>query len=132
MGGCEIWSATNIGELHREAYKAERQARLKPLEPAPSFWVKDCLGDYDGVTVVSSDNISQYVQLIDKYIGGDYVILATDGFGRSDTREALRRFFEIDKESVVVAALSALAKSGQMPTSIPTEAIKKFGLVAER
>jgi len=130
--GCEIWSATNIGELHREAYKAERQARLRPLEPAPSFWVKDCLGDYDGVTVISSDNISQYVQLIDKYIGGDYVILATDGFGRSDTREKLRRFFEIDKESVVVAALSALSRQGKLDASVAQGAIDKFGIEFER
>jgi len=130
--GCEIWSATNIGELHREAVKAERQGRLRPLEPVPNFWVKDCLGDYDGVTVISTDNISQYVQLIEKYVGGDYQILATDGFGRSDTREALRRFFEIDKESVAVAALSGLARQGKIDASVAQGAIDKFGLKVER
>lgn len=130
--GCEIWSATNIGELHREAYKAERLARLKPLEPPPSFWVKDCLGDFDGVTVFSSDNISQYVQLIEKYVGGDFVILGTDGFGRSDTREALRRFFEIDKESVAAGALTALARQGKIDPSVAQGAIDKFGLKLER
>jgi len=130
--GCEIWSATNIGELHREAVKAERHGRLRPLEPVPNFWVKDCLGDFDGVTVISTDNISQYVQLIEKYVGGDYQILATDGFGRSDTREALRRFFEIDKESVAVAALSGLARQGKIDASIAQGAIDKFGLKVER
>jgi len=130
--GCEIWSATNIGELHREAIKAERQARLKPLEPAPSFWVKDCLGDYDGVTVISTDNISQYVQLIEKYVGGDYVTLGTDGFGRSDTREALRRFFEIDKESIAVAALSALARQGKIEASVAQGAIDKWDIKFDR
>lgn len=130
--GCEIWSATNIGELHREAYKAERYARLHPQEPAPSFFVKDCLGDYDGVTVLCSDNISQYPQLIEKYVGGDFVILATDGFGRSDTREALRRFFEIDKESVVVAALSALSRQGKVSPDVASGAIEKFGIKYER
>lgn len=130
--GCEIWSATNIGELHREAFKAERQARLRPLEPPPSFWVKDCLGDYDGVTVISSDNISQYAQLIEKYVGGDLVILGTDGFGRSDTREALRRFFEIDKESIVVGALSALARQGKIEAKVAQGAIDKFGIKLDR
>jgi len=130
--GCEIWSATNIGELHREAYKAERYARLHPMEPSPGFWVKDCLGDFDGVTVMSTDNISQYGQLIDKYVGGDFVILGTDGFGRSDTREQLRRFFEIDSESVAVAALSALARQNKVSAQTAADAIEKFGIKYER
>jgi pyruvate dehydrogenase E1 component len=130
--GCEIWSATNIGELHREAYKAERYARLHPLEPPPGFWVKDCLGDFDGVTVLSSDNISQYGQLLDKYVGGDFVILGTDGFGRSDTREKLRRFFEIDSESVAVAALSQLARQGKVAPQVAADAIEKFGIKHDR
>merc|ERR1712051_802075 len=116
------------GEMHREAIKAERQARLKPMEKAPSFWVKDCLGDDDGVTVISTDNISQYVQLIEKYMGGDLVILGTDGFGRSDTREALRRFFEIDKESIVVGALTALSRQGKIAPEVAQGAIDKFGI----
>jgi len=130
--GCEIWSATNIGELHREAFRKERYARLHPTEPAPKFWVKDCLGDYDGVTVFSSDNISQYPQLIEKYVGGDFVILGTDGFGRSDTREKLRRFFEIDAESVAVAALTALSRQGKVDAKVAAEAIEKFGIKYER
>jgi len=130
--GCEIWSATNIGEMHREAIKADRYARLHPAEPEPSFWVKDCLGSYDGVTVFSSDNISQYVQLIEKYVGGDLVILGTDGFGRSDTREALRRFFEIDQESIVVAALTALSRQGKIAPEVAQGAIDKFGLKHDR
>mmetsp|Transcript_69193 Transcript_69193/g.195337 ORF Transcript_69193/g.195337 Transcript_69193/m.195337 type:complete len:448 (-) Transcript_69193:62-1405(-) len=130
--GVEIWSATNIGELNREAFKAERYSRLHPMEPKKSCWVNDCLGDYDGVTVISSDNISQYHQLIEKYCGGDVVNLGTDGFGRSDTREKLRRFFEIDSESICVGALSALARQGKVDPKVAQEAIEKFGLKYER
>ncbi|OLP85969.1 Pyruvate dehydrogenase E1 component [Symbiodinium microadriaticum] len=106
----EIWSATNYGELHREAVRAERIARLSPHEAKPSCHVADCLGDWEGVTVIASDNVTAYPQLIEKYVGGELVILGTDGFGRSDTRTALRRFFEVDSESVTVAALSALSR----------------------
>lgn len=130
--GCEIWSATNIGELHREALQAERYGRLHPLEPIPDFWVKDCLGDYDGVTVFSSDNIQQYPQLIEKYVGGDFVVLGTQGFGRSDTREQLRRFFEIDSENIAVAALTALARQGRVDPAVAQNAIDKYGIKHER
>jgi len=130
--GCEVWSATNIGELNREAQRKERYARLHPMEEPPSFWVKDCLGDFDGVTVFSSDNITQLPQLIEKYIGGSCVLLGTDGFGRSDTREKLRRFFEIDQESITVAALSALARQGKISPEVATGAMEKFGVKYDR
>jgi pyruvate dehydrogenase E1 component len=129
---CEIWSATNYGELHREALLAERHARLHPGEPWPSCWAKDCLGDWDGVTVAASDNVKTVPQLIESCVGGDYVVLGTDGFGRSDTRIALRRFFEVDKESVAAAALSALARQGKISADVAAGAIEKFGLNAER
>eukprot|EP00933_Yihiella_yeosuensis_P032854 TRINITY_DN2650_c1_g1_i1.p1 TRINITY_DN2650_c1_g1~~TRINITY_DN2650_c1_g1_i1.p1 ORF type:complete len:1052 (-),score=250.25 TRINITY_DN2650_c1_g1_i1:212-3367(-) len=128
----EIWSATNYGELHREAVKADRFARLSPEKAAGSCWVKDCLGDYEGVTVAASDNITAYPELISKYVGGDFVVLGTDGFGRSDTREALRRFFEIDKESVTVAALSALSRQGKISSDVAKGAMEKYGLKIER
>jgi len=126
--GCEIWSATNIGELHREAVKCERQSRLNPDKPRAKPWVEECLGDYDGVTVFVSDNIIAYPQLIEKYIGGESTILGTDGFGRSDTRVALRRFFEIDCESVVVSALSGLSRQGKISPEAVKEAMAKYEL----
>lgn len=130
--GAEIWSATNIGELNREAVKAARYTRLHPMEPPRSCWVKDCLGDYDGVTVISSDSITQYHQLIDKYCGGDMVVLGTDGFGRSDTRDKLRRFFEIDAESIAVGALSGLARQGKLDPKVVQDAMAKFGINYDR
>jgi len=130
--GCEIWSATNIGELHREAVKCERSGRLNPDKPRPVPWVEECLGDFDGVTVFVSDNIIAYPQLIEKYMGsGEKTILGTDGFGRSDTREQLRRFFEIDKESVTVAALSGLSRQGKVSPEVVKEAMAKYECISD-
>jgi len=130
--GCEIWSAINYGELHREAAKADRYTRLHPKEPPATSWVQECLGSWDGVTVAATDNVVAVPRLIERYVGGDFVVLGTDGFGRSDTREALRRFFEVDKESIVVATLSALARQGKVSPDVVEEAMAKFGIVHER
>mmetsp|Transcript_73035 Transcript_73035/g.101247 ORF Transcript_73035/g.101247 Transcript_73035/m.101247 type:complete len:868 (-) Transcript_73035:360-2963(-) len=126
---CEVWSATNIGELHRDAVKVERHSRLHPEEPKGMPYVQECLGGFDGVTVFASDNIIAYPQLIEKYIGGEVTLLGTDGFGRSDTREALRRFFEVDKESVAVAVLSGLSRQGKISPDVVKEAIAKYDLI---
>eukprot|EP00928_Gymnodinium_smaydae_P090594 TRINITY_DN7437_c0_g1_i1.p1 TRINITY_DN7437_c0_g1~~TRINITY_DN7437_c0_g1_i1.p1 ORF type:complete len:1095 (+),score=221.43 TRINITY_DN7437_c0_g1_i1:63-3287(+) len=129
---CEIWSATNYGELHRGAVAADRYARLHPAEPVPSCWVRECLGGYDGVTVACSDNMTAVPEMIKTHVGGDFTVLGADGFGRSDTREALRRFFEVDRQHVAVAALSALARRGELDASVVTEAMAKFEIKAER
>lgn len=126
---CEIWSATNIGELYREAQECDRLGRLNPKEAVPVPWVSKCLGDFDGITVAATDNMKAFPQLIKDYVGGEYVVLGTDGFGRSDTREQLRRFFEVDKESITAAVLSALSRKGKVSADVAAEAIKKFGLV---
>jgi pyruvate dehydrogenase E1 component len=128
----EIWSATNYGELHREALSAERIGRLSPKEATPTCWVEQCLGNWDGVTVAASDNIMAYPRLVEKHVGGEFVVLGTDGFGRSDTRARLRRFFEVDKESIVVAALSALSRQGKISPDVAIGAIEKYGLKVER
>merc|ERR1712228_1117014 len=127
--GAEIWSVTSYGELHREAVKADRNARLGGDETLP--WVSECLGE-DMVTVAVSDNMTAYPKLIDPWVGGEYIVLGADGFGRSDTRENLRRFFEVDKEHVVVAALQGLAKQGKISSDVAKQAREKFGIVAER
>merc|ERR1719356_999405 len=85
--GCEIWSVTSYSELQRDAFACERTARLKG--EAPISWVSKCLG-CDGVTVAASDNMSAIPHMIDRWVGGRYIVLGTDGFGRSDKREVLR------------------------------------------
>eukprot|EP00427_Karlodinium_veneficum_P028371 CAMPEP_0169198908 /NCGR_PEP_ID=MMETSP1016-20121227/9064_1 /TAXON_ID=342587 /ORGANISM="Karlodinium micrum, Strain CCMP2283" /LENGTH=1047 /DNA_ID=CAMNT_0009275677 /DNA_START=8 /DNA_END=3151 /DNA_ORIENTATION=- len=128
--GAEIWSATSFGELHREAVECDRLARLGGEVKTP--WVSECLGDGTVMTVAVSDNMVAYPKLIHDWVGGDYIVLGADGFGRSDTRENLRRFHEIDREHVVVAALQGLAKIGKVQPSVPAEAIKKYGIKVER
>jgi len=123
--GAEVWSATSFGELQREAIACDRKARLGGGATEP--WVKQCLGDGE-VTVAVSDNMTAWPMIIDEWVGGDYTVLGADGFGRSDTREALRRFHEIDAEHVTVAALRSLAKQGKVPHSAVDEAIEKFDI----
>lgn len=130
--GAEIWSVPNYGELHREAVECDRVARLTPGEEAPVPWVTECLGSGCDVTVAVSDHQTAYPMLVKPWVGGDFIILGTDGFGRSDTREKLRRFFEIDAESTVVAALGGLAKAGKISYDVPKAAIEKYGLKVER
>jgi len=127
--GVEVWSATSYGELQREAIACERLARLGA--EAPTSWVEKCLGD-GSVTVAVSDNMTAYPKLISPWVGGDFTVLGADGFGRSDTRENLRRFFEVDKEHVVVAALQGLAKQGKISADVVSQAREKFGITAER
>lgn len=122
---CEIWSATSYGELYREAVAMQRINRLGGGDQ--TSWVEDCLGD-GTVTVAVSDNMTAYPQLISPWVGGDYKVLGADSFGRSDTREALRRYFEIDKESVALAALDGLAKAGKIDKSVHLKAIEKLGM----
>lgn len=127
--GAEVWSATSYGELQREAVACQRSARLGG--EAKSSWVEQCLGD-GGVTVAVSDNMSAFPMLIAPYVGGEYIVLGADGFGRSDAREELRRFFEVDKEHVVVAALSGLVKTGKLGAEVHAEALKKYGILPKR
>jgi len=123
--GAEVWSATSYGELQREAIACDRVARLGGEAKTP--WVNECLGDGE-VTIAVSDNMTAWPQIIDQWVGGEYIVLGADGFGRSDTKEALRRFHEIDKEHVAVAALRGLARIGKVPANVPLEAIEKFGI----
>lgn len=94
-------------------------------------YVKECLGD-GVVTVAVSDNMKAWPMIIEPWVGGVYTVLGADGFGRSDTREALRRFFEIDKEHVVVAALAGLVEAGKLEADAPKNAMEKFGITAEK
>jgi pyruvate dehydrogenase E1 component len=99
-----VWSVTSFTELRRDGMEAERARRLGG---SAQSWVESCLKD-TAVTVAASDYVSAVADLICPYVPGRYVALGTDGFGRSDTRAALRAFFEVDAKSIVLAALAAL------------------------
>ena len=114
---CEVWSVTSFSELAREAAAVEREARLglaAPADRSPAAprrsWLEDCLVG-DTPIVAATDYVRALPQMIASYLPGRrFIALGTDGFGRSDTRTALRAFFEVDRASVVRAALQALAK----------------------
>jgi pyruvate dehydrogenase E1 component len=123
----EVWSVTSFSELARDAQAAERFNMLHPMDAERSSHVETCLSG-DEITVVATDYVRAYPKLIAPYLKGDYVTLGTDGFGRSDTRAELRRFFEVDRHAVVVAALHRLAKRGAIAPRSVSDAIARYGL----
>jgi len=126
----EVWSATSFSELAREARDVERFNRLHPAEPARTSHVRRCLAG-DAPVIASTDYVRAWPQLIASYIDAPFTALGTDGFGRSDTRAVLRRFFEIDRHHVVLAALTALRERGQVDAKTCAEAIARYGLAPD-
>lgn len=126
----EIWSATSFSELAREAREVERQNRLNPLAEPTTSHVAKCLQGRAPV-VAATDYVRAYPQLIASYIDAPYTVLGTDGFGRSDTRVALRSFFEVDRHHVIVASLHALAQEGVVERRKVAEAIARYRVPAE-
>ncbi|HVJ60199.1 MAG TPA: pyruvate dehydrogenase (acetyl-transferring), homodimeric type [Burkholderiaceae bacterium] len=131
----DVWSATSYNELRRDGMAAERWSRLHPTEPARKSHVEQCLEGHDGPVIAATDYMRNYADQVREYVqaaGRRYTVLGTDGFGRSDYRRKLRRFFEVDRWHVVVAALKALADDGVIKHAVVAEAIAKYGLDAER
>ncbi|MBI2382305.1 MAG: pyruvate dehydrogenase (acetyl-transferring), homodimeric type [Gammaproteobacteria bacterium] len=129
----DIWSATSFNELAREGRDAARWNMLHPDAKKPRVpYVTQCLGQAEGPVIAATDYIRSFADQIREYVPTDYVVLGTDGFGRSDSRANLRRFFEVDRYYVVVAALSALAKRGELDKKVVAEAIKQYGIDADK
>jgi pyruvate dehydrogenase E1 component len=119
----EVWSATSYCELEREAREAERFNRLHPTQPPRSCHLRDCLGGHVPV-LAASDYVRAWPLSIAPYLDAPMRALGTDGFGRSDTRAALRRFFEVDREHIVLAALAAAG----CDAAIREQAIRRYAL----
>ncbi|MFN0313821.1 MAG: alpha-ketoglutarate dehydrogenase [Burkholderiales bacterium] len=124
----DVWSVTSFTELRRDGLAAERWNRLHPGEKPRSTWVENCLGKTTGPVVASTDYMRTVPDLIRTWVPRRYVTLGTDGFGRSDSRAALRNFFEVDRHHVVVAALNALADEGKADRKVVKAAIEKYSL----
>ncbi len=124
----DIWSVTSFTELRREALDAARWNMLHPAEPARLSYVGACLKDRKGPVVAATDYMKIFADQIREFVPGRYKVLGTDGFGRSDTRERLREFFEVDRYYITVATLKALADEGEIAAEKVTEAISKFGI----
>jgi pyruvate dehydrogenase E1 component len=122
----EVWSVTSYTELRRDGLTIDRRARLGAEDPGTP-WVAECLGTEPGAPVVAaSDYMKALADGIRPWIPGRYEVLGTDGFGRSDWRAALRDFFEVDRRHIAVAALHALAESGEGPRSAVKGAIDRY------
>ncbi|WP_018877280.1 pyruvate dehydrogenase (acetyl-transferring), homodimeric type [Thioalkalivibrio sp. ALE28] len=128
----EVWSATSFNELARDGRDAERHARLHPDAKPRTSWVEECLGDLDAPVVAATDYVQAYADQIRAFVPADYRVLGTDGFGRSDTRAALRRHFEVDRYHIAVTALKALADAGTVEVKTVSDAIKKYKIDVER
>jgi pyruvate dehydrogenase E1 component len=122
----EVFSVTSFSELARESADVQRWNRLHPNERCRISHLEEQLRDAE-VTVAATDYVRAYPQLISCYVDGIYITLGTDGFGRSDTRPALRRFFEVDRHCVVLAALDGLVRKGRLPQEVIARAISRYG-----
>jgi pyruvate dehydrogenase E1 component len=124
----DVWSVTSYSELRREALSVDRWNRLHPAEPAKTPYIQTVLGDTEGPVVAASDYMKAVQDQITPWLNGRMVTLGTDGFGRSDNREYLRRHFEVDAASVVAAALSRLARDGKYDAKKAAKAILELGI----
>jgi pyruvate dehydrogenase E1 component len=128
----DVWSVTSYNELRREALKVERWNRLHPAEPARKAYVQQMLEPTEGPVVASSDFMKAVHDQIAPWLPGRFVALGTDGFGRSENRDYLRRHFEIDAPSIVVAALSKLARDGKFDAKKAARAIAELEVDPEK
>ncbi|TCO75574.1 pyruvate dehydrogenase E1 component, partial [Plasticicumulans lactativorans] len=124
----DLWSCPSFTQLAREGHEVNRQNLLNPGTPARRSHVETCLADTQGPVIASTDYIRLFPDQIRAFVPRRYVTLGTDGFGRSDTREKLRHFFEVNRYWVTIAALKALADEGTLPAAKVGEAIAKYGI----
>ncbi len=123
-----IWSVTSFNEIAREAQAIDRDNRLDTTGESKTPYITQCLEGKKGPVIASTDYMRGFAEQVRKYIPAKYEVLGTDGFGRSDSRQALRDFFEVDANYVTVAALRALVDEGEFDISVVADAIKKYGL----
>ncbi len=124
----DLWSCPSFTQLARDGMAVERANRLAPAAPRRRSHVEECLAGTRGPVVAATDYVRAFAEQIRPWVPRRYRVLGTDGFGRSDTREKLRRFFEVDRHHVAVAALASLAEEGTVPASRVAEAIARYGI----
>ena len=126
----DVWSAPSFNELRREGLDADRWNMLHPEDAPRVPYVTQCLAGRDGPVVAATDYVKTFADQIRPFIPGgrEYRVLGTDGFGRSDTRDKLRHFFEVTRHWIALAALKALADQGEVKPALVAQAIRKYGL----
>jgi pyruvate dehydrogenase E1 component len=128
----DVWSCPSFTELRRDGIDCERWNSLHPESAPRVSHVTQCLNGRKGPAVAASDYMRVFADGIRRWVPGTYRVLGTDGFGRSDTREKLRQFFEVNRYYVAVTALKALADDGILPMSKVSEAIRKYGIEQDK
>jgi pyruvate dehydrogenase E1 component len=128
----DVWSVTSFTELRREGMEVDRWNRLHPDAKPRQTHVERCLDTSQGPVIAATDYMRTVGDLIRNWVPRRYTVLGTDGFGRSDTRAALRSFFEVDRHHVTVAALKALADEGTIDRQLVKQAIEKYGIDPDR
>ncbi len=128
----DIWSVTSFNELKRDGMAVSRHNLLHPADAPQQSYVARQLAGRQGPVVAATDYIRAYADQIREFVPGRYTVLGTDGFGRSDSRQQLRKFFEVDRHFVAVAALKALADEGKIDVARVTDAIAKYGIDANK
>jgi pyruvate dehydrogenase E1 component len=124
----DVWSVTSYKELYRDGLEAERWNTLHPSEPLKVPYITQCVKDAPGVFVAASDYVKALSDSISQWLPRPLVSLGTDGFGRSDTRRALRNFFEVDPRFITLATLAALSREGKIKSKIVEKAIKDLDI----
>jgi pyruvate dehydrogenase E1 component len=124
----DVFSVTSFNELRRDALACERESMLNPQQKGRQPWVRECLGNRAGPFVATTDYMKTVADQIRQWVPGHYVTLGTDGFGRSDSRQALREHFEVGRNWIAFAALRALADDGKIDMGTVALAMKKFGI----
>jgi pyruvate dehydrogenase E1 component len=127
-----VWSVTSYNELRREALGVDRWNRLHPDQPARTPYIVEALKGADGPVVAATDYMKVVADQIAPWLPGRMVTLGTDGFGRSDNREYLRKHFEVNAESIAAAALSRLARDGQFDSGKARAAFAELGCDTEK
>jgi pyruvate dehydrogenase E1 component len=122
----DVWSVTSFSELRKDGIAAERWNMLHPLEEARQPYVTARLSERGGPVVASTDYLRAVADQVRQWVPGRYRVLGTDGYGRSDFRKALRRFFEVDRGYVAVAALKELADAGEIEPEQVQRAIERY------
>jgi pyruvate dehydrogenase E1 component len=128
----DVWSAPSYQQLRNEALSVDRWNRLHPEAEPRRPYVAAALEGAQGPVIAATDYMKAVPDMIRPWVGRQMISLGTDGFGRSDTREALRRFFEVDAESIAAAALYALSREGKMPAAEVAAAITELGIDPEK
>lgn len=124
----DVWSILGVNQLHREGMQAEDWNRCHPGEPKKRSYVEGMLEGCDGPVVIATDYVRAYPEQLRRFIHRPLTILGTDGYGRSDSRAILRRFFRVDRHHIVVAALASLVDQGIIAPAVVVEAIEKYAI----